>query len=60
MMVCRTYVQWVVGRGSSWSCCSGEDRWPSEGGYLDLAGEEVRFFSCSKYGMCCMVLAYLL
>ena len=38
----------------------GENRWPSEGGYLDLAGEEVRFFSCSKYGMCCMVLAYLL
>ena len=27
----------------------GEDRWPTERGYLDLAGEEVRFFTCSKY-----------
>lgn len=38
----------------------GEDRRMSESGYLDLAGEEVIFFTCSRYSMCNTVYPYRL
>ena len=49
-------VFWVgVVRGAAVRGVFGEILWPSESAYLDLACEEVRFFTCSKIGMCTLL-----
>ena len=46
--------------GSSALSVFGVDRWPSASEYIGLAGEEVRFFNCSQYGMCKTAFRYRL
>ena len=37
-----------------------QGRWPSVSGTFGLAGQEVGFFTCSKYGTCDTVFSYRL